>query len=411
MRILKKPLLFLILFVSGVIGLSLCGNGSRRADPVFSNRWTRSSENPLIVPNDEYPDGRYDVIMGDPCVLFDEKEGLWKLWFNATRSKSWAEAENGQVVIKYAESRDGVEWKVQREPVLVSRISKNDWDYYSAETPDVVIDRSASPERRYKLWYSGSQKIVSHIGSPDYRIGFAYSADGKVFTRISAKESPYGIAGMVLHPKDALASLGKVAEGVVADPDVVLKDGTFHMWFSSFACKGKCTQSDYLGFGIGYASSKDGIHWKPASKNPLPTLAGAKAPSVIWNDNRRRFEMWFTWDDPDETKQIPAIGTFEAFGYWHGTSSSGTDWTYNLHGPRDFLWDKDRKSERFGIFTAGEVTLKDRELRLYYIAWGDAKHPGRDLIVPVRPSFNPVGIVKGTTGLLLASRPLNQSER
>lgn len=392
------------LSVAGILAFSSCRGESRRADPTLSHQWTRHAENPLIVPEHDYADGRYDIIMGDPCVLFDEETGLWKLWFNATRAKSWSDFENGQVVIKYGESLDGIDWDVQREPVLVSRVAPGDWDFWSTETPEVVIDRNAPPERRYKLWYSGASHIIPHLGTPDYRIGLAFSADGKRFTRLSAEESPYQIAGMVLHPRDALASLGTVAEGVVADPDVVLKDGVFHMWFSSFACSGACGEDEYLGFGIGYATSEDGIRWRPAVKNPLPALVGTKAPSVIWNEVSKRFEMWLTWDDEDELRQIPAIGTFEAFGYWRATSVDGSRWDLDMGGVRDFSWDETSAAEEFGMFTAGEVVRRGEELRLYYIAWGSEKYPGRDLIVPVRPSFDPTGIVRGTTGLLVATR-------
>ena len=53
-----------------------------------------------------------------------------------------------------------------------------------------------------------------------------------------------------------------------ADPEVIRKDGAFHMWFSSMGFDGTGAAAS----GISYATSSDGVHWSPSNQNPLFSL-------------------------------------------------------------------------------------------------------------------------------------------
>lgn len=356
-------------------------------------QWERTGQ-PLIRPVHAYADGRYDIILGDPCVIFDEQASRWKAWFNATRAKSFADDSSYQVIIKYAESRDGRNWSVQHEPVLVAGRRKGDWDYYSAETPEVVIDPNAPPERRYAMLYSGSAKVTEEYG-PDYRIGVAFSRDGKHFSRLAQAQSIGGQAGMVLTPGIALPEFHPIKQGVVADPDVVLKDGLYHLWFSSYAVSEDGGRTTY---GISYATSKDAIHWKPGPKNPIPQLIGSNAPGVVWDDRDQVYRMWYSLDTPAETSTITAHGSFETLGFWQATSTDGIAWRPDRR-KRDYEWESSSKVN-LGIYFGPSPVLHKDMLYLFHVAWYRAPKPHRDLVIPLRTG----AFVSGYSGLNIATR-------
>lgn len=358
-----------------------------------AEQWEGSKE-PVIRPTHTYADGRYDIILGNPCVIFDEPTSTWKAWFNATRAKSFADDSSYQVIIKYAESRDGRAWDVQLEPVLVAGRRKGHWDYYSAETPDVVINRNASPEHRYVMLYSGSEKVTEEYG-PNYRIGLAFSKDGRKFSRLAQAYSVSGQEGMVLTPEIALPEFLPIKQGVVADPDVVLKDGVFHLWFSSYAVGAEGGKTTY---GIGYATSEDAIHWKPGPRNPIPSLIGGNAPGVVWDDRSNGYRMWYSLDTPDETSSITANGSFETRGFWQAMSKNGSDWRVD-RTKRDYEWDSSSK-ENLGIYFGPSPVYHQNKLHLFHVVWHRAKRPHRDLVIPLRSGR----FVSGYSALMTVTR-------
>jgi predicted GH43/DUF377 family glycosyl hydrolase len=332
--------------------------------------------------------------MGDPCVIFDETASLWKVWFNATRAKSFADDSSYQVIIKYAESRDGRRWDVQQEPVLVAGRGKGDWDYYSAETPDVVINRDAPPERRYVMLYSGSAEVTAEYG-PNYRIGVAFSQDGKDFSRLSKTQSVDGREGMVVTPEMVLPEFRPIKQGVVADPDVVLREGVYHLWFSSYAVSAKNGKTTY---GISYATSKDAIDWTPGPRNPIPELIGSNAPGVVWDDQNDVYRIWYSLDTPAETNKIPANGSFETLGFWQATSTNGSDWRADRR-QRDYEWDPSSKVN-LGIYFGPSPLYYRNKLYLFHVAWHRAKKPHRDLVIPLRTG----AFVSGYSAIHLVTR-------
>lgn len=204
------------------------------------------------------------------------------------------------------------------------------------------------------LWYSGANYLKPRFGIDTfYQIGLAFSADGKRFTRVPVAESPYARAGLVFMGQNAFPGVPDAREGVLADPEVVLKDGVFHMWFSAviFSATG-----EGIGGGISYATSSDGSHWTPSRKNPLrslirdnPPTAGFQ-PSVLWNQAKGRFEMWFSNDRKDELEPVPAK-EHTVLGYRYASSTNGEDWTNFFQQGRDFSWDKNSPFEELGLIT------------------------------------------------------------
>lgn len=99
-----------------------------------------------------------------PWIL---REGeRWRMWYGS--NLAWgAKQESMQHVIKYAESSDGRGWD-RRGHVAVPL--RGDGKEYAVARPCVLRDGGT-----YRMWYSRR--------SPDYRIGYAESADGLAWSR------------------------------------------------------------------------------------------------------------------------------------------------------------------------------------------------------------------------------------
>ena len=369
--------------------------------------WRRSLANPLLVPMGDLGDGRTDLAVADPTVIFDERDGLFKAWFSTTVEDPEGDGVMG---IRYAESPDGEAWTVQEELAITAAVDDPlAWDHTHTETPFVIKIPTNPPERRYLLYYAGGNLDQEQVGyAPLYQVGLAFSADGKSFTRISAGESPYGEAGLVVHGRDVFPGLDDLGRGLVADPTLLLdSDGTLRLWMSSYA---EDTDGQILAFGISHASSSDGIHWTPSAANPLPTLrrpgeiASGQQPSVLWNPRLSRYEMWFTSDREQDTARVPAT-FFQAFGFWHATSPDGIEWTPEYGDEPDFRWDPVFPSERWGLLTGVDVLLHEGEFRLYYSGWSSVETP------PLFWLPTQVGLVNGVTAFGLATRPAAPTRR
>lgn len=344
--------------------------------------WERYADSPVIYPGFQItPGGAFSVATGDPSVLYDEEERKWKAWF----SSAWPEGTNGRVGIKYAESDDGRNWMVQDGLALGPTGATNDWDGTDADTPAVVKNPAAPAAQRYLLWYSGGNTMQRTIGgSPYYQIGQASSSDGRTFTRVASADSPYGKAGLTLMVQDVFpAYYPLVQDGVVADPDVVLKDGVYHLWMSSI---GLTTTGEYVAAGMSYATSTNGINWSPAPVNPLPTLTRNSFtfpvhPGVLWNHSQGYFEMWYKCDTDSELEQLPTQES-GMVGYWHAISLNGEEWITYYNQGRDFTGDRSYAFESYNLMAVGDVVLKDGDYYLYYPAYGTNKVPAY-MIPPV----------------------------
>ncbi|MGH2373055.1 MAG: hypothetical protein ACRDIC_06195 [bacterium] len=345
-----------------------------------SSLWRRHPHNPVIVPGFPIrPGGPLGISVADASVLYDEDERRWKMWF----ATGWDEAGGSRVGIKYAESSDGVAWTIGKGLALEPGTAPAEWDHTNVETPSVVKNPSAPAERRYMLWYAGGNVRRRSIGRgfPYYQIGLAFSRDGRRFTRVPANESPYAWSGLVLVVQHALPALPEATDGVLADPDVLLKDGVFHMWFSTLALN---RRGEVVTGGIGHAVSRNGVSWRASRKNPLPSLMRERPiipstqPSVVWNERKRSFEMWYSNDRTVELEQVPEDAReFAASGYWYASSKDGDEWLTLYAAGRDFRWDRRSAPERYGLVSGVEVVLRQGEYRMYYNALGAIKVPAR----------------------------------
>jgi hypothetical protein len=350
-----------------------CGDASATTAP-----WTLDTSNPEVLAGTKDADGRYELSLGDPKVIFDDDDHLYKAWWSTGLATTFG-ASDPVLVIKYADSTDGVHWNVQAEPAIESHVATGDWDYTHVETPSVIKDASAPADRRFKLYYSGGNKQLKAADAtfPWYEIGLAFSPDGRHFTRLSNAESPYAgqtippytnLEGLDLYWKDALPSVSGATDGVVADPDVVLVNGVYRLYFSSYAVNG----STPLLFGVSTATSTDGIHWTGSANNPLAGLDG-QTPSVIWNDAACVYELWWSHDSDADRAAVTAT-YFSTRGFWRATSSDGEHFT-PTGTTRDLEWDPSKPYESYGLIYGPTVLLRDGVYKMWFVGWGQGSFP------------------------------------
>ena len=121
----------------------------------------RASRAPLLDRSGVDP-----FLTASPFVMIDN--GLWRMWY--VSGSDWSNVEGvprHRYHIKYAESKDGVQWT---RSGLVCLDYASDQEYAFAR-PYVRYDGG-----RYRMWYA--------VRGQKYRIGYAESADGLAWTRL-----------------------------------------------------------------------------------------------------------------------------------------------------------------------------------------------------------------------------------
>jgi hypothetical protein len=110
-----------------------------------------------------------------PCVLIDN--GIWRMWYLSC--VKWAIYQSNAEPfyhIKYAESEDGVHWR-RRGIVCI--------DFKSPDEAGIVRASVIKRDGQYCMWYSyRSYKDYRINRNTSYRIGYAESDDGLVWTRM-----------------------------------------------------------------------------------------------------------------------------------------------------------------------------------------------------------------------------------
>lgn len=362
-----------------------------------TGEFLRRTGNPRIVAGQHaYTDGMVDIGLSDPDLRWDGTQ--WVLYFHGPHATSFGGAGTGMV--RRAVSPDLAAWTIDETPSLAASSDAAAWDHTNTETPSVAYNPDAPADRRYLLMYSGANGAFPGYPFPGYSIGAAFSADGTTFTRLPAAESPHGMEGLVLTGLDVYQQAG-----IVADPEVVLVNGTYHLWFSSFACDGtNCsTVRDY---GVGHATSTDGVHWSVAEA-PVRSLLRASAdltsgggqPSVVYDDVHCRWELWQTSDAMGDTDAQPIVFNNMA-GVWHATSKDGVTWSVNYSGQRDLAWMPSAPGEHLGLLTGADVAVKDGGRYMMYGAFDDQNVPSGYFL----PDRSQQGYEPGVMTLDLATR-------
>ncbi len=207
MKIMKVVLAALIITAA----LARAGT-SQAADT--SAGWQKYDHNPVLG-------GKYGTCF-DVSVL--KEGGTYRMWFSWRPKKS----------IALVESSDGIHWT---EPVIVLGPNlASGWE--DDINRPVVVKRSDG----YHLWYTGQKPAHSWIG-------YAASADGKTWKRMSTKP--------VLSPDAPWEKVAVMCPHVLWDAKARL----YRMWYSG--------GEDYEPNAIGYATSPDGLKWTKIASNPI----------------------------------------------------------------------------------------------------------------------------------------------
>ena len=205
-----KRNLFLICLALLALGAVSCGG--KNTD---ESKWVKYEGNP-VLGGDELG------TIFDLSVLADE--GVYKMYCSWRPKKSLA----------LSVSNDGKVWS---QPEIILAPSDNYWEE-DLNRPVVV-----KKDGIYHMWYTGQAK------SANSWIGYATSADGVHFTRMSAEP--------VLSFEEPWEKVALMCPHVIWDE----QENLFKMWYSG----GEQYEPD----AIGYATSPDGLNWTKHPANPV----------------------------------------------------------------------------------------------------------------------------------------------
>ena len=355
----------------------------------------RRAPNPRLVAGQQtFTDGKLDIAISDPDLLWDPTAQLWQLYYHGPHAMTFG-GPVAQITqqVRHASSPDLAAWTVDDAPSLVVSSDPAAWDHLNTETPSVAINPDAPADRRYLLLYSGANGDLPGYTFAAYGIGAAFSTDGKTFARVPAAESPHGKDGLVLTGLDAYPAAGGA---IVADPEVAYVGGKYHLWFSSFACMGTNCATP-TAYGIAHATSTDGIHWV-VDQAPVPSLlrassmptTGGAQPSAVYDAVHCKWEMWLTSDATGDHDNQPIVFNNMA-GVWHATSADGMTWQINYAFARDLAWMQTSSGEHLGLLTGADVAIKNGGRYMVYVGFDDQNVPTGSYLPDrsVTPGYEP----------------------
>jgi predicted GH43/DUF377 family glycosyl hydrolase len=147
-------------------------------------------------------------------------------------------------------------------------------------------------------------------------------------------------------------------EADINRPVVIERAGEFQMWYT-----GQARGHSW----IGYATSRDSVHWKQMSMKPVLSAqepwekAAVMCPDVIWDGARKIYRMWYSGGEQYEPNAI---------GY--ATSRDGIHWT-KAEGNPIFRSDARDAWERQRV-TGCQVILAGGWYYMFYVGFRDINH-------------------------------------
>jgi len=264
-----------------------------------------------------------------PCVL--RVGDQWWMWYNGRSADSFT----GQIGL--AKSNDGLQWTKANDGQPVFRHGPpNSFDSTKVDHPAVIHF-----DGKFHMWYTAGD--ATH-----YKIGYATSTNGVAWKRENG-------ASPVLGPGEP----GKFDDQVVLHPAVLRgEEGTLHMWYNGVGPQES--------FRVGYATSRDGIHWRRQNDgDPVltPGEVDGRMEQYVFNVmvllEHSTFHMWYSSMFEEKYGQFAP----KSSGIVYAQSKDGVHWTKDAQpvfytGPRGSL-------DEYGAFACYVVRRKDA-LWMYY---------------------------------------------
>jgi hypothetical protein len=174
-------------------------------------------------------------------------------------------------------------WSRRADPILSAHTTKQTWCQVVCYSPHVI-----EHDGKFRMWYLGTS-IASRTN--DMAMGYAESQDGIHWTE---------------HPANPILRGDDIPWGKTVQTPYVLwdeDDRIYKLWFVSGDgilrdANNKIIQNDQQ---LGYATSKDGIHWEI---HPRPIFPSARSPAVI-KESATSYRMWMG-SRPDVTDRASA---------------------------------------------------------------------------------------------------------
>ncbi|GAP05192.1 beta-fructosidase [Anaerolinea thermolimosa] len=290
------------------------------------------------------------VMGGDLGTCFDismmEQDGRYRMWFSWRPKKSLA----------YTESTDGIHWDA---PVIVlsPRETSEGWEQ-DLNRPAVVLCEGV-----YHMWYTGQLpgKLPRAVDGRSW-LFYATSIDGLNWQRASLKP--------VLSAEEPWEKVALMSPHVIWDD----KERLFKMWYSG--------GEQYEPNAIGYATSRDGLHWDKYPANPIFTAD----PSHQWEQHKVAacqiyqkndwFLMFYIGYFDEDTAQIGIARSRDGITGWERHPQNP------IIAPSVGEWDGEACYKPFALFDGAMWRLwyNGRNGTLEQI--GLATHEGEDLGFP-----------------------------
>jgi hypothetical protein len=247
---------------------NICKTG--RATSVDGIRWSKDNRNPVL---DVGPPGSWEEFGAWlPRVI---REGSrFTMYYQGDSIAPFTRWNIGR-----ATSTDGRVWQKDGSNPVLRVGPTGSWESDFIGPGTVMFDGST-----YRMWYDGISGVWPGISDA---VGYATSSDGIHWTKF---------------PDNPVCSAGAAGAwddyGVGYNVCVIFDSGFYHMWYTGNTLRDLDGTS-----GIGYAVSRDGIHWRKYPKNPV-LRAGASGtweshvygPAVL--SDASGFKMWYGGTPP-----------------------------------------------------------------------------------------------------------------
>jgi hypothetical protein len=224
--------------------------------------FSKYHDNPVLSPGEDGP-GSYTI---GPGILL-KADSLWWMFYNAQDLAAFAP---GSVAGRATATFLYGPWIKDESPVISSG-SKGEWDAGFIIPSSVLMMNDGT----FMMFYSAGNDIVLF---DEFYIGMATSPDGLIWTK-------YNDPLTTKHPfaeSDPVLTSGQEGEwdaGFVWMANVTYTTEGFRMYYSASAVPARNGLK-----AIGYAESRDGIHWVKYLENPVYSIEQAmniKSPENI----------------------------------------------------------------------------------------------------------------------------------